>query len=177
MTPEEQVAAATKLTEEANAKVTELAAQIEATKSSGNTIESMQAKMVAMEKTNADNLAENNRMKIESAQGSAVAKYPNAAGMPGLIGANEAEIEANAKLIHDNIANKTEAVVKAKEVEMQTAWGKIPQGSVPTLLKQDDLDAEKDRISKITNPLERYVAKMRMGLYNLGHKTANAGRT
>lgn len=139
-----------------------------ATKPSGNV--DVMNKLAELQKQNEAMQAENMAMKINHVKMEAVKEFPLAAGLiDEIVASDPAAIKDKAKSFHEKIAAANEAAVKAKEAEIAAAWGSIHSGSVPGVLRTEDLDADYQKARETKD----YVGMMKTKVIRLAQKMAS----
>ena len=124
-------------------------------------------KLAELQKQNEAIQAENMTMKINHVKMEAVKEFPLAASFLDEITANDPDIiKEKAKKFHEAIATANETAVKEKEAQLAAAWGSIHAGSVPGILRTEDLDADYAKAKADKN----FVGMMKTKVIRLAQK-------
>jgi hypothetical protein len=137
---------------ESQAKEKLLQEQLEAAKSTNNDSASLIKRLAEVEEKAKVQAEENKKIKLDLAKENIIKEFPHSASFRDhLVGANEDEIKAKAKVFHETVAKAREDATKEKEAEIKRAWGNIPQGGVPGMMRTDELDADLEKNKKEGN--------------------------
>ena len=132
----------------------ELTKNVENYKANAGGDEALKKRLEELEASNKTQAEENKKMKLTTAKANAISKYPFAAPFMGAIVADTVEeIEARAKEFHEASTAQRDQAIKEKETELAARWGQLPNGSVPGVMRTEEIEAEYTKSKASNDPM------------------------
>ncbi len=143
----------------AKAETDALKNKVEVLSAGANDLESLSKKNQEMESKLQAIEADNKRLALERDKESVLKQYPKA--MPQFVtGANKAEMEANAKLMHEKIEAEAKLAAETREKELGQQWNMVtPGGQGGMTLNANEIDEKYKKAQEGHNIVDMLKAK------------------